>query len=366
MGMQYSNGVILGIDGLIDDLHENRFTLAAILLTAALALITFYYLFPVAEGMIFGVFFFFVTRPLKEWLDRYTKYSPYLAVFCILLPLLIVIAYGLVGVWAEAQWVMQHGSELDDTIGRIATSLGLPFDASGVVDEVVKNLYGYTVAFLKSIPIRSTVSSAVSLAMNALISLFVCFYLLKDGGAFIKSLNGFVPARQRPILETFLGEADRLLSGIYIGTFYTALFVALGSFIVFMVFGIPYKALFTAFVFLAAMIPILSGMMVFLPLTAYVYISRSPLVAALFLGTAIVFVYLPPDFILRPYLINRASNLHPLLIILAFIGGGVAGGISGFFAAPLAIGLVAAIYRTYKKTAGKDDEGLHRDARVHG
>ncbi|HTX43558.1 MAG TPA: AI-2E family transporter, partial [Methanocella sp.] len=230
----------------------------------------------------------------------------------------------------------------------------------GAISEALKGSYDYAIAYLKTIPLRSTFSGLVSLAMNALISLFVCFYLLKDGGSFVKSLRDLVPSSRRSVLDTFLAEADRLLSGIYAGTFYTALFVAIGSPIVFFIFGIPYKALLTAFVFIAAMVPILSGMMVFIPLAVYIYLDRSPLIAALFLGTAIVFIYLPPDFIIRPYLINRASNLHPLLIILAFIGGGVAGGISGFFAAPLAVGLVTAVYRTYKKTVGPEgNEGLH-------
>ncbi len=330
--------------------------LAAILVTAFLMLAAVYYILPLADGVIFGIFFFFITRPVKEYLDKYTKYSPYLATFCLLLPLIAVIVYGLFEVWGEVQWVIGHSAELNAMLGQMAADLGLPFDLSSAIDEVLKNLYDYTIVFLKSMPIKSTVSSIISLAMNALISLFVCFYLLKDGGSFVKSLVGLTPASQRQVLQTFIAEADRLLSGIYTGTFYTALFVAIGSLIIFIIFGIPYKALCTAFVFIAAMVPILSGMMVFLPLTVYVYINRSPLIAALFLGTAVIFVYVPPDFIIRPYLINRASDLHPLLIILAFIGGGVAGGLSGFFAAPLITGLVTAVYRTYKKTAGKDDE----------
>lgn len=349
----------MSFESLLDDMHKNRFQLAALLLAILLLLASVYYILPLADGIIFGIFFFFITRPIKEYLDKYTKYSPYLATFCLLLPLIAVIVYGLFVVWGEAQWAIGHSAEMIAMIKQLASSLGLPFDVGAALDQAIKNVYDYAIAFVKSLPIRSTVSSAVSLAMNALISLFVCFYLLKDGGSFVKSLKGLVPARHHNVMDTLLAEADRLLSGIYTGTFYTALFVAFGSLIVFIIFGIPYKALFTAFVFIAAMVPIISGMMVFIPLTAYVYFYRSPLVAALFLGTAVIFVYIPPDFIIRPYIINRASDLHPLLIILAFIGGGVAGGLSGFFAAPLAVGLITAVYRTYKKTAGNGNEGLH-------
>ena len=128
------------------------------------------------------------------------------------------------------------------------------------------------------------------------------------------------------------------------------------SAIIFFVFGIPHIVLLTAFVFLAAMVPILSGAMVFLPLTVYLYVDRGPAMATIFLLVSLVFIYVPPDFILRPYLINRTSNLHPLLIILSFIGGGLVGGLSGFFAAPLVFGLLVAVYRTYVKFGEKEDQ----------
>ena len=348
----------MSLESRFEDIYKNRFMLAAILLIVAVSLAAIYYIMPLADGIIFGVFFFFVTRPIKEYLDKYTKFSHYIATFCILIPLIAIIIYGIIAVATEVRWAVGHGAELTAILDQIEVRLGLPFDLNEAVNEALKNLYDYSITLLKSLPIRSTVSSAVSLAMNALISLFVCFYLLKDGREFVRSLKELTPDSQRPVLDAFLAEADCILSGIFTGTFYTALFVAAGSLIIFTAFNIPYKALFTAFVFIAAMVPILSGMMVFLPLTLYVYLYRSPLIAALFLGTAVVFVYLPPDFIIRPYLINRASNLHPLLTILAFIGGGVAAGLSGFFAAPMAVGLVTAAYRTYKKKV-KGDESLH-------
>ncbi len=349
----------MNLEELTDDLHKNRLKLAAILLAVFLILAVIYYILPLAAGIIFGFFFFFVTRPIKEFLDKYTKYSHYLATFCIVLPFICIAIYGTIELLNEAQWAASHIANINDLIRQMTARLGLPFDVNGNLNEAFSSIYDYSIAFLKSMSLKNTISGIVSLAMNALISLFVCFYLLKDGASFAESLKKFAPAGQRAILENFLMDADRTLSGIFTGTFYTALFVAVGSLVVFIIFGIPYKALFTAFVFIAAMIPILSGMMVFLPLTLYVYIYRSPLVAALFLGTAVVFVYLPPDFILRPYLINKASDIHPLLIILAFIGGGIAGGLPGFFAAPIVVGLLTAAYRSYKKTIGKDNERVH-------
>ena len=352
------NSDMSDFDGLAGDLHKNRLKLAAILLAVFLLLAAIYYILPLAAGLIFGVFFFFVTRPIKEFLDKYTKYSHYLATFCIVLPFICLAIYGTLEVWGEAQWAVSHVADINGLVRQVTSGLGLPFDVNGTLDEAFSSIYDYSIAFLKSLSLKNTISGVVLLAMNALISLFVCFYLLKDGASLAKSLKKLAPAGQRAVLDDFLADADRTLSGIFTGTFYTALFVAVGSLVVFIVFGIPYKALFTAFVFIAAMIPILSGMMVFLPLTLYVYIDRSPLVAALFLGTAIVFVYLPPDFILRPYLINKAADIHPLLIILAFIGGGIAGGLSGFFAAPIVIGLLTAAYRAYKRTMGKDVEHI--------
>ncbi len=344
------------VGGLLDELNKDRFLLATILMAAIVALLSAYYVLPLADGIIFGLFFFFVTRPIKTFLDRYTKYSPYIATFCILLPLVAILAYGVISVLGEAEWVIQHGGELAGTAIRTIEGMGLPFDLSAGLDSGLKGLYDYFVEFLKSVPIGRAFSGAISLAMNALVSLFVCFYLLKDGSSFVEGIREVVPARHKPALDMFLAEADRILSGIFTGTFYTAIYIAAGALVLFIIFGIPYKALLTAFVFIAAMVPILSGMMVFIPLAIYLFLFRSPLIGVLFLGLAVVFIYLPPDYIIRPYIINRASNLHPLLIILAFIGGGVAGGLSGFFAAPMAMGIAIALYRTYKKTKGNDED----------
>jgi predicted PurR-regulated permease PerM len=343
-------------DGMIEYLYRYRWSIAvafvALLIVAAVA----YFFRPLLDGIVFGVFFAYVTRPIKGFLSRYTRFAPHVATFCILLPVIAIFLFAAVELRAQLLWLSQHGDEALAQVNAALASLSVPPEAIAQLNNVLLNLTQYAFAFAATVPIRETFTSLLLLGTNALVSIFVCYYLLKDGDKVVGLLDCLTPAKFKPAMGFFASEADRILFGIYIGTFYTALFIAFMSAILFFLFGVPYLALCTAFVFVAAMVPILSGMMVFIPVAAYLYIDRGPGLAALFFVSSVLFVYVPPDFLIRPYLINRASNIHPLLIILSFIGGGLAGGISGFFAAPLAVGLLVAAYRTYLRFGENGDE----------
>lgn len=346
-------------EGFVSYLYKKRLELVIIAALLVVAAGVIHFMWPLIDGIVLGVFFAYVTRPVKDLLSRHTKYSPYIATFCVVLPLLLIILYSLWELKNQVVWLSANGEQALNGILSTLQSLGLPQEILNGIDDILKNLTGFLVQAVGDIPLMQTFSRLLLLAMNAIVSLFVCFYLLKDGDKAVRSLLGLFPDKLRPPIDHFTNEADRILFGIYIGTFYTALFIAAMSAMLFAVFQVPYPILCTAFVFIAAMVPILSGMMVFLPLTLYEYAARGPGVAALFLGTAIVLVYIPPDFIIRPFLISKASNLHPLLIILSFIGGGLAGGLTGFFLAPLMMGLLVAAYRTYQKFGVKQDESVH-------
>lgn len=346
-------------NGIISYGYRHRWQIAAVVAIAILLFAVYFFFRPLLDGVIFGVFFAYVTRPVKTFFDRYTKYSSHIATFFILLPVVVIFSFGFLELRNQLVWLSIYGDEALEGVASFMASLNLPEEVIVQVNDVLNNLTNYLLAFVAAIPLRETFSWLLLFGTNALVSIFVCFYLLKDGDKVVSIMHTLTPARFMPAMDYFIVEADRILFGIYIGTFYTALFIALTSAVLFFLFGVPYLALCTAFVFIAAMVPILSGMMVFIPVTLYEYISHGPARAIIFFLAAIVFVYLPPDFIIRPYLINRASNLHPLLIIMSFIGGGLAGGISGFFAAPLAVGLVVAVYRTYEKFGEKTDESVH-------
>ncbi|CAJ37777.1 conserved hypothetical protein [Methanocella arvoryzae MRE50] len=335
--------------GIISYLYDHKWPIAVTIIVLLIVAAVAFFFRPLLDGVVFGVFFAYVTRPIKDFLRKYTKYAPMLATFCILLPVIAIFSFAAIELRNQISWFSDHGNEALAQVNAALEALGVPAELVVQLNDVLMNISQYAFAFAATVPIRETFTSLLLLGTNALVSIFVCYYLLKDGDRIISTIMSLTPARFQPAVSFFTVEADRILFGIYIGTFYTALFIATMSAVLFFLFSVPYLALCTAFVFIAAMVPILSGMMVFIPVAAYMYIYRDPAIGILFFLSAIIFVYLPPDFLIRPYLINRASNIHPLLIIMSFIGGGLAGGLSGFFAAPLAVGLLIAVYRTYLK-----------------
>ncbi|MGZ8898420.1 MAG: AI-2E family transporter [Halobacteriota archaeon] len=76
-------------------------------------------------------------------------------------------------------------------------------------------------------------------------------------------------------------------------------------------------------------------------------------------------LYIIPQLMLRPYFVGKASRIHPLLILLAFLGGGIVGGLAGFFLAPIAVGVVVAAYSVYKADSGApkqfEDNGIRTE-----
>jgi predicted PurR-regulated permease PerM len=344
-------------DGTLSHLYKHRWSIAVVFIVLLIVAAVVYYASPLLDGIVFGIFFAYVTRPIKDFLARYTRFAPLVATSCIVVPILLLFLYAALEIKNQIAWLSANSADVQAQVNSTLASLNVPPGTIAQLNDVLANLTDYIVTFAGTIPVGATFTGLLLLGTNALVSIFVCYYLLKDGDKIVRTLGDVTPAKFKPAMDFFSAEADRILFGIYIGTFYTALSIALMSAVLLFIFGIPHLILLTAFVFLAAMVPILSGMMVFLPLTVYLYVDRDPFTAAAFLLASVVFVYVPPDFIIRPYLISRASNLHPLLIILSFIGGGLVGGLSGFFAAPLVFGLLVAVYRTYLKFGETADEG---------
>jgi predicted PurR-regulated permease PerM len=70
--------------------------------------------------------------------------------------------------------------------------------------------------------------------------------------------------------------------------------------------------------------------------------------ALLFFLAASILVHVV-ELVIRPYIVYAKSSLHPLLVLLTFLGGGLMAGMVGFFLAPAMVGVVMGIYQVVRE-----------------
>ena len=171
-----------------------------------------------------------------------------------------------------------------------------------------------------------------------------------------------LPSENISIYKKYSARIDSILSGIFIGAIYTAIVSGLISAMVFYAFGIPRPFALASIVFISGMIPVLSSWLVIVPITLYRYFEMGLFDALFFFAVSTALIYLPSDLVIRPYIVSTKSTIHPLLVILSFVGGVLVAGIGGFFLAPALMGIVVGVYQVQKEetesssTAAQDSE----------
>jgi predicted PurR-regulated permease PerM len=97
------------------------------------------------------------------------------------------------------------------------------------------------------------------------------------------------------------------------------------------------------------MVPFLTSWVVIIPGAIYRYFAVGMEGAVVFFVLASVLIYLPSELLIRPYLVAAKSSLHPLLVMLSFLGGALVAGIGGFFLAPAIMGIIVGIYQVRRE-----------------
>lgn len=322
-----------------------------ITITAAiiiLFILFFFVLSPLLDGIVLGIVFAYVARPIKTFFDtRFKRISTWIATLLIVLPVFMILGLGLIEIGNNIVWAIHHKDELIAKLNAMSLDLGVPNIIQDQIHSALVNITGSLLPLLSQMPVFEYTKILGLMSVNIVISVIVCFYLLRDGEELVNRVLTIIPEKRINITKKFLSELDRILTAVYIGNAYTAIIVAIISLFVFMLFDFPNILALSALIFLAALIPLFTGWMILAPLALYKYFTAGTTEAIIFFAIASITIYAPPELLIRPYIIGTKSGIHPLLIILTFIGGGLVGGISGFFLAPMLLGMLIAAYRVY-------------------
>lgn len=334
-------------DGICDIL-ERRWMILAVLALVIITLLLVYTMIPVLDGLVLGVLFAFIARPMYSKMAGTTKYAAIISTMCIIIPITVILGLGALEIANQIKWALTHQLEILTVINNTIISLNLP---DFIFDEFYKamNNFGQAlIGIIAQIPAFDYTKKAFLLLINYIVSVYVCYFLLADGKSFVNTLTNMIPVKYSDTIDKFIVHLDSIISGVFLGNMYAALLVSLISLIVFYAFNIPHIPAMVSFIFLASLIPIFAGSMVLVPLSIYKYYTEDAASAVFFLIVSTVVIYGPTDLVFRPYIVGKTSHTHPLLMMLAFIGGALVAGIAGFFLAPMLMGVVIAAYRTQK------------------
>jgi predicted PurR-regulated permease PerM len=225
---------------------------------------------------------------------------------------------------------------LRDLLGSLA-ELGL---LSGTPNEALNQVEGYVLERLQGLVggllggLGAFLSGAFDLGVGLFGVMVVAAYLLLDERKFKAAYLKAIPARRRrdarELWDAFGHSFSRYLSGLVLVMAIQGALSGVGLWLL----GVPYAALFGAWVALTAIVPYVGAVVGAIP-ALIMALLVSPATA---LATAVLFLAIQAleGNVLTPRIQGTAINVHPILVLLAVIGGGQVAGIAGaVFAVPV-------------------------------
>ena len=188
----------------------------------------------------------------------------------------------------------------------------------------------------------AVVSRLFDFVTMVLLSVFVTFFLLKDGGAMwawcIERLAGGSSVIDATGRSSF-GAIGGYVRGAAIVAGADAVFIALGAWIL----GVPFPAAILVLTFILGFIPYV-GAFVAGAFASLLALSSGGVGRGLAMLAVVIVVQQVETNVLQPVIMGKTTRLHPLVVALASVAGGAIGGLLGVFVAvPVTAAVVAAL-----------------------
>lgn len=229
-------------------------------------------------------------------------------------------------------------------------------------DKVINTLQTY----LTSLPARITnsLSSVFSVVTNITLVIvtvpFILFYMLKDGHKFSGAILKFVPTQYRKSGAIVLKDTVDTLATYIQGQLLVCLFVGLGTFIGYLIIGLPYAILFALLCAVTNIIPYVGPFLGGAP--AFIVAFLNSPTQALLVVIVILIVQQLDGNVISPLVIGKKLNTHPLtIIILLLVAGNLAGILGMILAVPtysVAKTIILNIVKFVKLRKDKHDEEI--------
>ena len=193
----------------------------------------------------------------------------------------------------------------------------------------------------------------VEIVAGTVLTLFVGFFLIKDGDRIWAWLTGFLAPDRADRADRAGRAAWQVLVSYVRGTVLIALIHSVVIGLTLWLLRVPLVIPLVAVVFLAAFVPLV-GILVAGVLAIGVTLATRGWVPAVILLVVFLLENQLDGHLLQPQVVGRIIRLHPLAVILVLAVGGIVAGIPG---AVVAVPTAAAITRAWPELRRPPDRG---------
>ena len=189
------------------------------------------------------------------------------------------------------------------------------------------------------------------LAVKFLLMLVTLFFVFRDGEAFYGWMRTTLPFAESQ-QERVFSRLKKTVNAVTYGIGITAIVQGLLSGVAYWILGVPYPAFWGLLTGLVAPIPLGGTGLIWIPAGIYLILGES-LVRGIILLAWGALVVSTIDNVLKTYLISGRTQLPPLILFFAILGGLRAYGVLGVFAGPLLLALVVTGVTLYREMSAE-------------
>lgn len=264
-------------------------------------------------------------------------------------------AFAGLAVWIAPRFVAQLSNVGDSVSSSITETQNWlrngPLDLSraqlqSAIDSLQQELHNRSQQLATGAVTTATVGT--ELLAGTLLTLVLTFFFVKDGDRIGGWLLDLMPRNRRERIHAAASEATDALRGYLLGVATDGLVTAVLKAIGLWVLGVPLILPLAILTFFSGFFPMV-GALVAGGLAAIVaLVAVGPGTALAVIVLAIVLQNVVSNLI-DPLIMSKATQLHPVMVLLAVTTGGVLWGIAGAFVAVPSTAVAAAVFRYYRE-----------------
>jgi len=262
-------------------------------------------------------------------------------------------------------WIV--GRELGAAVGLVQRELPSGFgsllgpratrllDSLGISREVVAARLRDELGRASDLVARAAglvVQASAGVVLTIVVALWTMFYVLRDWPRIASHLERLLPLHPRHT-RALVDEFRDVGRQAFVGTVASAVIQGALAGAGFAIFGVPQAIAWGALLAVLSFIPVFGAPLVWVPAALWLLTTGHLARALLLTAWSLLLVMALNDYVVRPRFVGRGEG-HPLLMLVALIGGISVFGIAGIIVGPVIMSLFVATAHIYERERETD------------